>query len=361
MRQTLRPYAVAGIMIVGAGLVAVTPLAAPLPGIQLRDVALTAGDSSLPDLAAPWIEQFNTASENATTLMNNFFQAPGIGTQQMVANMAGFLQDFFNNPTSNTVASISAQMENNLAAVLTGYGLQNANPDTFSTVTAHTMDGYYHNIADGSGHAWFFGQIPSYLPSNVDSATVLPIINFLASPESGIIMGELGPSISPWIALLNSMTAGDDWNTTLANMVGAFFNGATLNLDSVIPAIEQLGVFPAGMNLENLDIAFGGLLTPGNVGTDSGVGGSIFNSLGISLTGVPAVGTLDYAGQPVGPLGAWEGWAQAIGALLGWDGSGSPLSTVGLPTVPTDFFDDGGASALATDVSGWLQDFFSWL
>ena len=78
-------------------------------------------------------------------------------------------------------------------------------------------------------------------------------------------MGELGPDHRPLVALGNSISAGDDFNKTLANMVGAFFNGADLNLDSLIPAIEQAGILPAGMNIENLDIAFGGLLSPGEV------------------------------------------------------------------------------------------------
>ncbi len=52
--------------------------------------------------------------------------------------------------------------------------------------------------------------------------------------------------ISPFVALCNSITAGDDFNTTLADVTGAFFNGADLNLDSLMPTIEQAGVLPAG-------------------------------------------------------------------------------------------------------------------
>lgn len=360
MRHTVRPYATAGIMIVGAGLIAVTPVAAPLADIQVRDVALTAGGSSLPDVLAPWIDQYNAASQNTTALMNAFFLAPGVGTQQMVANMAGYLQDFFNDPTSKSVTSISAQMEQNLAAVLTGYGLQDADTATTNTVLSHTLEGDGQPF--GGGHLLMFHNVSSYLPAGTNPATVMPIINFLASPASGIIMGELGPWISPWVGLMNSMTAGDDWNTTLANMVGAYFNGATLNLDSLLPTINGLNVFPMGMTMQHLDIGFGGLLSAGSVGPDGdGVGGSIFNSVGLNFTGVPVVQTLDLPSQPIGPLGALEGWAQTVASLLGWDGSGSPLSTVGLPTIPTDFFDDGSASAAATDMSTWLQDLFSWL
>ncbi|UVO11112.1 outer membrane porin GjpA [Mycobacterium sp. SVM_VP21] len=360
--QTLRPYASVGVAVVGAGLIAATPVTAPSPAVhQMREVALTTGSGSLPDLLAPWIAQYNTASENSTALMNAFFVAPGVGMQQMAANMAGYLQDFFNDPTSNSVTSISTQMQNNLSAVQTGYGLQGANTATTDTVLSHTLDGNGNPLGSDPGHLLMFNEAPGYLPAGTDPATVMPIIDFLASPESGIIMGMLGPSISPWVALLNSMTAGDDGNTTLANMVGAYFNGATLNLDSLLPMINGFHVFPPGMTMENLDIAFGGLLSAGSVGPDSGVGGSIFNSVGLDFSGVPVLGTLDLPGQAVGPLGAWEGWAQTIASLLGWDGSGSPLSGVTLPTIPTDFFDDGGASAMATDVSGWLQDLGSWL
>jgi hypothetical protein len=144
-------------------------------------------------------------------------------------------------------------------------------------------------------------------------------------------------------------------NETLANMTGAFFNGADLNLDSVIPSLEGLDVFPPGMNIENLDIDFGGLLSPGD--TAAGVGGSIFNSLGIELTGVPVLGTINVTSQAVGPIGAWEGMEQTIASLLGWDGSGSPLSDLTLPTIPADFL-DGGASAAtaATDLSSLVND-----
>lgn len=322
-----------------------------LPDIgTFRDVTLTTADS---DLTA-WIDAFNTASENATKLTNTFFDAPFVGEQQTVANMAGYLQDFFNDPTSSTVASISSEMQANLAALLTGLPLQNATSDVTSTVLEHTLQG-----VGETGHLVLFNEVPSFLPAD-EASTITPIINFLASPDSGIIMGLLGPEIAPWVALGNSITDGDDVSTTLANMVGAFFNGANLNLDSLIPAIEASGYLPAGMNIENLDIGFGGLLSTGGVGADSdGVGGSIFNSLGIELTGVPVLDTIDAPSEAVGPIGAWEGMEQTIAALLGWDGSGSPLADVTLPIIPTDFLDSG--TAAATDLSSLVQDLVSGL
>lgn len=349
----LRPFATAGAVLLGAGLVVFTPVAAPLPDIgTFRDVALMSGEDTLPDIAAPWIDVFNTASENATTLLNTFYDAPYIGLQQLISNDAGFLQDLLNDPTSSN--AVTQQMQANLDAVLTGYGLQNADAATTATVLAHTL---------GGEHSLLFSEVPGYLPA-ADASEITPIIDFLGSPASGIIMGALGPEISPLIALGNSISAGDDFNETLANMYGAFLNGADLNLDSLLPTINGLDLFPAGMSMTDLDIAFGGLLSTGGVGTDAdGVGGSIFNSVGIDFVGVPALGSLDAPSEAVGPLGAWEGLAQAVASLLGWDGSGSPLADVTLPIVPTDVLDAGAAAdagaavgSAATDLSGLWQD-----
>ncbi|MEB3051670.1 outer membrane porin GjpA [Mycolicibacter sp. MYC123] len=403
MRHTLRPYATAGIVIVGAGLIAVTPIAAPLTDIQVRDVTL-ADSTSLPDLAAPWIDQFNTASQNATTLAGNFFLAPGVGFQQALVNQSNLWNEFFHDPTSSTLATVMQQMQQNLDTVLSGIGLQGTSIGAFteasgwspgsigSMVLQHTMIG---------NHALMFGEIPGYLPAN-EQSMIEPIINFLGSPESAIVMGALGPMIAPWVALSNSITDGDDWNTTLANMVGAYFNGADLNLNSLLPTINSLigSEFPPGMTMSELDIAFGGLLSTGSVqvanyvsgGTDvPAVGGSIFNSVGLQFTGVPTLGTLNLTSEPVGPIAAWETLSQTISGLLGsgWSDStatvGSGLDALGggnasppitldvtapgagidFPTLLADLFGASSgstdtAAAGATDLSALVQDVLPW-
>ena len=132
-----------------------------------------------------------------------------------------------------------------------------------------------------------------------------------------MFMGAVGPFISPFVELYNCISAGDDFNTTLADVTGAFFNGADLNLDSLLPTINDLigSEFPPGMTMAELDIAFGGLLSTGSVqianyvsgDTDvPAVGGSIFNSVGLEFTGVPQEGTLTLTSEPIGPIGAWE-------------------------------------------------------
>ena len=392
-----RPFAAAGAVLLGAGFVVGTPLGSGhLPGLTaVREVTLATGSSSLPDLLAPWIDQYNAGAQNATTLIQNFLLAPGVGLQQALVNQGDLWQQFFHDPTSSTLATVMQQMQTNLDNVLTGIGLQGTSIGGFneisgwvpgsigSMVLQHTMIGF---------HALMFGEIPGYLPAS-EQSLIEPIINWLGSPESAIVMGALGPMISPWVALSNSITDGDDWNTTLANMAGAFFNGTDLNLDSLLPTINSLigSEFPPGMTMTELDIAFGGLLSTGNVQVTNyvsgsndvpAVGGSLFNSVGLQFTGVPSIGTLTLTSEPIGPIAAWEALSQTISGLIG-SGWSDPSATVGaglggsppitldvappgagitIPTILDDLFGDSSSSApaAATDLSTLIQDVTSW-
>ncbi|WP_165607055.1 outer membrane porin GjpA [Mycolicibacter kumamotonensis] len=337
------------------------------PPPAFHDIALAADGT---DLLGPWQDVFNTASQNATTLLNNYFLAPGIAAQQFMANQAGYAQELLDDPTNTN--DVVHQMQMNLASVLTGYGLTGASDDTVKMVTQHTLDGLAL-----SGHAFLFNEVPSFLPSNVDPAMVTSILDLLASPASGIIMGALGPAISPWIALMNSINDGDSFSEILAHTAGGFLNGADLDLGSVLPAVNGAGFLPPGLYLTHLDIAFGGLLSTGSVSvgpyqvlggggdvmaSTPAVGGSIFNSVGLELTGVPVLGTIAVDSQAIGPIGAWEAWGQVIGSLLGsgWAGNGpvdvtAPGAGIQLPLIPD--IDDGGAgSGLASELSSWWQD-----
>lgn len=362
MHATIRPYATAGVALVGASLVAVTPLAAPPP--VLADV-----QSPAVVLTGAWQDTLNAASANLTSLLNNWYLAPGVGMQQFWANQMGYADQLANDPVGATNA-INEEIQKHLNAVISGWGLQNETDATHSTVLNHTMDGT---------HALMFGQVAGYIPPDVDASLILPIIDWLGSPASAVMMGMIGPGISPWIALINSINDHDSLGDTLANMTGAFFNGATLNLDALLPMINESGYFPAGMNMDHLDFAFGGLFSPGAAAVGPyqvlgpggevaasvpAVGGSIFQSVGIEFSGVPVLGTLDLNSAGIGPIAAWQAWGQTVGALLGsgWDGKGAvvvtpPLAGSELPLLP-DALDDGGLGASATDAFGWLGDLF---
>lgn len=386
MQQTLRPYVTAGIAIVGSGLIAATPVTTPLANVPtFRDVALT---SALTDAMAPWIAQYNTAAENFTVLANNYSAAPEVAAQQFMANTQAWIQQVLDDPSQIPV--VVNEMQEQLRAVTNGYTLLNVAADDPIAVTTvlHTLSGGADLTTFTLGHSLLFTLLPqllpAFLPPGTDADAILPILNFIASPMSGMIMGMLGPGLSPWIAMMNSINDGDGLNEILANMTGAFFNGATLDLGFILPMLD--GVVPPG-TISHLDFAFGGLFTPGSVANADytyydasgnivdavpAVGGSIFNSVGLAIDasgflGVPL--TLTVNSQAVGPLGALMGWEQAMAGLMGgspwnWDGKNGnpppmepPLAGFSLPIVPTDFFDDGGTggSAQAGDWSAFMD------
>jgi hypothetical protein len=359
LHATVRPYATAGVALVGASLIAATPVAPPLP-------ALSDALSPAVQLTGAWEDVVNTASANLTALLNNWYLAPGVGMQQFWANQLDYADQLANDPAGST-NSVNEQIQLHLNAVVSGWALQNTTDETSATVLNHTMD---------SSHQLMFGQVAGYLPPDVDADSIMPIINYLGSPASALLMASIGPMISPWIALLNGITDGDNPFDILANMGGAFFNGATLNLDALLPMINESGYFPAGMSMDHLDFAFAGLLSTGAATVSyqvlgpggevaaevPAIGGSLFQSVGIEFSGVPVLGTLDLNSAAVGPIAAWQAWGQTVGALLGsgWDGKGPvvvtpPLADASLPLLPTDLVDDGGTGA-ATDAFGWLGD-----
>ena len=372
MHAILRPYATAGVVIAGTGLIAATPVVAPAPApavASVVDVALT----GLPGFLDTWQDVINTTNANMSTLLNNYMLAPGVAWQQVYANAMGYIQQFLDDPSSSTLADINTAIQEHWVAVRDGYTLPlDTLKATSDIVVRHTIDGGLT-----TGHAVLFGQVPNFLPPGTDVDMVMSILNFLVSPLSGIIMGTLGPGISPWVGLLNSITEGDSFSEIIANTWGGFLNGATLNLDSLLPMVNDAGFLPDGMSLDHLEFAFGGLLSTGAVslatyqvmGADGVVdatvpvvGGSIFNSLGLQMVGVPSLHTINVVGHGIGPIAAMEAWGQTIGALLGsgWDGKTTAVVTppaVGVewPTIPDDFLDDGGSSAEATNVFGGLD------
>ena len=319
----------------------------------IRAVTLAAADSPLGDLLNPWLQIFGTATDNVNTLAQSYYLAPDVAFQQLMANLSGYAQQIIADPANLT--QVTNEMQENWQAAMSAITLLNADQDTVDAVIPHTMDGSL-----GGGHATMFGQIAGYLPPD-QADSIMPIINFLASPGGGVIMGSLGPGIAPWVALLNSIIDGDSFGQIMASPLNGLLNGATLDLSSLTPMINSLGLFPGSMAMTHLDIAFGGLLSPGgnvqvnpyNVVDDDGntvgeapaVGGSIFNSVGITFTGVPVINTLQLNSDPIGPLGAWLGLSQVIASQLGWgtwDGKFGPYEVPAMPPgtdidFPTNF------------------------
>ncbi|MED5815115.1 outer membrane porin GjpA [Mycolicibacterium sp. 050232] len=336
LTDSLRPYVTAGVVLTAAGAIALAPVSPPdvqVAAPHSASVELTAAA----DLLTPWVDTFNTASANATKISQFYFEAPSADVQQAIVNQAAYLQTLLNDPASigDVFEAMGAAMRNALqAATLLG---ENDNPTQINRWLTQSND---------TAHAQIVAFLPMFLPADMDDQEkqlITQAVRLLASPLGGLLVAAVGPAISPAVAALNTVMAGDLLNLP-ANVVDGFLNGATLNLDAVLPAINGSGVLPEGTTVNRLGIAFGGLLSPGSTLLKPGpgfqmgnIGGSIFNSVDVSITGTvngrPL--TSNAPGQAVGPIGALVNLSRMLAGAIGWSGTGNPLTKLTFPTIDT--------------------------
>ncbi|SOJ57554.1 putative PE family protein PE23 [Mycobacterium simulans] len=283
-----------------------------------------------------WQQVFTTTSQNAQKVFG--------ASQQALNTVSGGVSAAIANPTT---------LLGNLQNAAQSVALIGAPNDLTSAVTQHTLGGITEFIqADGSdpipindAHVQLYeallGNTEEFSPTGgLEGLLLTGVVNLAASPMSGVLMGAVGPFVSPGVALLNSMgnvfadlTGGNPTAAlyglinTPADVVDAFFNGATLNLDALAPVINPFVSSGTGgaETLTGLSLGFGGLFSPGQVVTGAsgpmydGVGGSLFNSLGVHLAYASDEfnGSLTIAPAPVGPIGATAGLISIIGHALG--------------------------------------------
>lgn len=253
-----------GLMVAGAalavtGMLAVSPATPALSGATATPAVQLAASI---DPFGPWVDVFNTTVANGSQVFDAIKDALG-----------GFADT----------------LEGQFAAA-TFIGVDVATPEG-TDLAAQTLDwNHLWGLQYLAGMDFGMG-IPQIDP--VEPAATL--LTLLSSPLSGVLMGLIGPLVSPGVELINSIGSivdsigGGDFEAALqellaapANVVGAFFNGATLDLDALVPLLNDVLQVPEGNAVLGASFAFGGLFTPGE--TDAGnVGGSIYNSLGLDL------------------------------------------------------------------------------
>jgi hypothetical protein len=334
MHLATRPWITAGVALVGTSIVAVTPVAAPRPGLpdlQVRAVQLATAFDPITE----WEDVFQTASTNATAIFDDWSAAPFPVLQQVIANQEGYFQDLLSNPAD--ISTVLTDIQDNLSAA--GTALFAADPNALDV-----------------GHDGIFSLLPLFLGD--DATEVQALLDFSASPLSGVLLGLVGPVISPILALNDDVsdivtalsgatpdltTAFDDLVNIPASLTGAFLNGyGDLDLSSLLSLLPS-DLF-SGVSLSSIEVAMPGLLSEG---------GSLFNALGlgIDLSGVTL--TLDPGDAP-GALGSLVDLDQSIAEALGWSGTGDPLASLL----------DAGTSAgselpsLGTDLSTLLTSLF---
>lgn len=354
MQVTAHSRLTIGVGLAAASVIAVSPLSAPtnlghLPALSSTSdaaVALAAAYNPL----QPWVDAFQTAATDAKTLATDYFKTPAVLLQQILANQVTHISEVLKNPGS--IGTVLGQVVKNVQAVVRAATLLGVDAGDHPEAAQQSLDGW-HDI--------MLQSIPKLMWSNTPTAVVgvvKEVLNVLSSPISGIAMGLIGPVASPVVALVNSATAivsslmaghlADAVQSLInipAKVAGAVLNGATVNLNGLVPVLNKLGLLK-GTTMHTLSLAFGGLFSTGVTGqAQNGIGGSIFNALGMNTTtgmmGFPL--TIDIQGRAIGPIAALVSFGQIVAKALGWSGTGNPLKAAATTTATTTAADAAGS------------------
>ena len=344
MNITLRSHLTAGVAVIGAGAIALTPVQPLNHGLALPPALTGAHAVQLAafDVVTPWLEVFDDATVNIAQGTNsllggltfgtppkpvksnsgdgNTYGAPLPVVQQMFANGLKYLTEL------NDIPGIVTQIIDNAGAAIRAPW----------TKDLTTLDGL---------HALGIGLLPVLAPDVPQF-----LLDLITTSGSGMLAGILGPVLGPFIALSDSIAAisaklgtpTPDWSGAFndllnipAAMTGAFLNGGpTLDLSFLIPV---LGLPTTGFpRVNSLGFALGGLLSPG---------GSLWNSVSTEVQ-VPTKVTVP--GVPTGFLGSLMGVGWEVASAIGWDRNGNPLKP-GI-TVP------GGAATRSAPLAAAAED-----
>ena len=310
MQQVLRPYATAGIALVGASIIAVTPVAAPLPQVQARSV----------QLVDAWSDLLTDTTANLTNIANNADPTAIAGVfQALLSNPIGVIQALTSlDPTVTTdlgslPATIDVQFPPGLELVIAQLGAEGATLNAINDVVAQLATnpaGAFNTLLEA--------------PATIGNA-------FLNGEDN--------------ISLLNGIVNIAGFNGILAPLQDVSIN---LNLVSLLDALG-LG----NLDLSNIDLT--SLLSQLGLG-DLNLGG-LLDALGISddglgtLLGNPTLSSL-LGDLGLGGLGLGSFSITDILSGLGLDGT-TPLNELGLSTVLDAF---GLDSPINLSLSGLLGE-----
>ncbi|MGE2734964.1 outer membrane porin GjpA [Mycolicibacterium vaccae] len=303
MYTALRPYATAGVAMLGASAMAIAPVVVTpaLPDLKLAAPAVQL--SAAIDPLTPVLDLFNKSEVNVANLVGSWLEAPAPVLQQIIANQIRYLGELpdigaiLNQMGANVMAGLSAPFAEDLS----------------------TMDPNHSSIYD-----FVVNGIPGVL--DPAPAHLVPVLKFTTTYLSGMLVGLAGLVMNPVLALGSSINSvfqnlsGEDADFKAA--VNALINIPTVMVDAFLNGGQSMNVTPLltmlGLNLPvpgmEVELVFGGLLS---------TGGSMFNSLNLVFD--PATGDMA-PGTGAGFIGSLIGLTKAIAKAIGWDGQGNPLA-----------------------------------
>jgi hypothetical protein len=249
MQQALRPYATAGIALVGASMIAVTPLAAPPPKVQVQPVQLVDAWSDLVSATTTNLDSIfsNASSSDITQLFN-----------ELLTNPFGVIEAFANfDPTvatdvSSLPATISVELPPGLELAIAGLGDAGATLTTLETVAQQLQsDPSLSNLSEGLAtvlNAYLNGADTISL---LNGSITIPLYNGLLAPETSANIDINLTSLIDALGLGNTPLTDLDLGNLLSQIglgdlnLGSLFSD--LNLDGSPLSDLGLGTLLAGL------------------------------------------------------------------------------------------------------------------
>jgi hypothetical protein len=283
MQEALRPYATAGIALVGASMIAVTPMVVPPPAAQVRSVRLVDAWSDLVSTTTTNLDSIisNASSSDITQLFNELVTNP-FGVIEALANF---------DPTVTTdltslPATIAVELPPGLELAIAGLGATGATFTTLETVAQQLQtDPSLTNLSEGLAtvlNAYLNGTDNISL---LGGAITIPLYNGLLAPETSAnidinltsLIDALGLGNTPLSdldlsSLLSQLGLGDLNLGTLFDDLGLSDQGLGTLLAGLTDPITTLGGVLNLLGLDGLDLPS---LSLGNILSGLGLNSSV--------------------------------------------------------------------------------------
>lgn len=368
MQHALRPYVTAGVAVVGASVIVVTPLVAPRPAVQERPVRL--------------VDAWSDLITNTTTNLDNIVSNADLSDisqvfSALITNPFGVISALTNlDPTVTTdltslPATISVELPPGLELGIANLAAWGATATAINDVIPQLQSdpsGFFEDIATVL-NAYLNGQDNISL---LDGAITIPAWNGILAPETSLDINLNLTSLIDALGLGNTPLTSLDLSNLLSQLglgdltLGGLFSDLGISNDGLGTLLgdPSLGTLLSDLGLSNLGLGSFSLTSIlGDLGLDSTLGQitltQALDALGLNTD----VGSLSLTGliSDLFPDGIDIGGVN-LGTLLsdlgiGSDSVGSLLGTAGISDLAgvLNAAISGPLSGVATELNAILS------
>lgn len=324
MNVSARSYLTAGVAAFGAGAIALAPVQ---PVSQNSAISPVLRSSLAVDLAAsidpitPWVDTFQTASQNIERLFTLGLATPLPIITQIITNFGTYLSEL------PDIGTIIGQVFGNVGnAIGAPFAVDPTNISPAVVASVNLGPGFDLSISQQT----VFALLPTVLGDLYQSLE--PVLNFTTSPISGALLGLIGPVVGPVVSVVNSVGAiigalgNSDFEGAIselinipANVTNALLNGGQF-LD-LAPVLSLVGVTLPD-SISSLGFNMGGLLSTGISPVPPQEGAPADPLAGVMFDGLAFTADLGLGapvtdpGLSVGPISALIGLNQKVAEAI---------------------------------------------